>query len=276
MPKPPGNEADEASPAGTALAPIGRRHRPMSFTTSETESVVTLTGTISQAFCDYKDPPICSAGQELLCADETENVLFVIRNRWHHCKRTHREGRRSQQGENAVIKNLRPLIALLAIGLVIPAAAQVQNAPGGQSAAPAPAADANGRVPYSLGMGEIMVVGVQPRHIRLAAAVRAGDWAYAAYALKELGETWTRIGRAIPKYRGQNTADFVGGFTKDPMNALDAAIKATDAKRFKTAYAQLTQNCNACHQATDRAGVVIKVPTTSDASADQDFKASKP
>jgi mono/diheme cytochrome c family protein len=171
---------------------------------------------------------------------------------------------------------LRLPIALLGLSLIIPAPGQTQEAPGGQStsAGAAPAADA--RVPYSMGMGEIMVVGVQPRHIRLAAAVRAGDWAYAAYALKELGETWTRIARAIPKYQGQNTADFVGGFTKDPMNALDEAIKATDAKRFKTAYAQLTQNCNACHQATGRAGVVIKVPTTSEATADQDFKASKP
>jgi mono/diheme cytochrome c family protein len=175
-----------------------------------------------------------------------------------------------------VVKNLRPLIALLAIGLIIPAPAQTQESRGGQStsAGAAPAADA--RVPYSMGMGEIMTVGVQPRHIRLAAAVRAGDWAYAAYALKELGETWNRISRAIPKYQGQTTADLVGGFTKEPMNALDEAIKAADAKRFKTAYAQLTQNCNACHQATGRAAVVIKVPTTSDASADQDLKASKP
>jgi hypothetical protein len=38
MPKPPENEADEASPAGTALAPTGRRHRPTSFTTSEIRS----------------------------------------------------------------------------------------------------------------------------------------------------------------------------------------------------------------------------------------------
>lgn len=125
-------------------------------------------------------------------------------------------------------------------------------------------------------MGEIMTVGVQPRHIRLAAAVRARDWAYAAYALKELGETFDRIPRAIPKYQGRNTADLVGSFTKEPMNALDEAIKASDAARFKTAYAQLTQNCNACHQDTGRPAVVIKIPDTADASADQDFKASKP
>jgi hypothetical protein len=80
----------------------------------------------------------------------------------------------------------------------------------------------------------------------------------------------------MPKYQGQNAADLIGSFTKEPMSALDAAIKAMDAKGFKTAYAQLTQNCNGCHQAANRAAVVIKVPTTSDAAADQEFKASKP
>ena len=167
-------------------------------------------------------------------------------------------------------------IALLGLSLIIPALGQTQQAPGGQSTPAGGAAGANARVPYSAGMGEIMVFGVQPRHIRLAAAVRAGDWAYAAYALKELGESFERIPRAMPQYQGQATADVIGSYTKEPMAALDQAIKAADAKGFKTAYAQLTQNCNACHQATNRAAVVIKVPTTTDASADQDFKASKP
>jgi mono/diheme cytochrome c family protein len=171
---------------------------------------------------------------------------------------------------------LGPTIALIGFSLIIPAAGQTQDAPASQSTPAGAAAAPNGRVPYSAGMGEIMVFGVQPRHIRLAAAVRAGDWAYAAYALKELGESFERIPRAMPQYQGQKTADFIGGFTKEPMNALDQAIKAADAKRFKMAYAQLTQSCNACHQATGRAAVVIKVPTTTDASADQDFKASKP
>jgi hypothetical protein len=187
----------------------------------------------------------------------------------------HRKGRRSATGENAVT-HLRLPIALVAIGLIVPAPIQAQETGQSAPAAPAAAPAPNGRVPYSMGMGEIMVAGVQPRHIRLAAAVRAGDWAYAAYALKELGETFERIPRAMPQYQGQKTSDIIDSFTKQPMSALDAAIKAKDAKGFKTAYAQLTQNCNACHQATGRAAVVIKVPTTTDASADQDFKTSKP
>jgi hypothetical protein len=76
-------------------------------------------------------------------------------------------------------------------------------------------------------MGKLMAFGVQPRHLALAAAARAGDWAYyyVAYALKELGETFDRTGRAIPSYQGQKTTDLIGSFSKEPMNELDQAIK---------------------------------------------------
>jgi hypothetical protein len=65
-------------------------------------------------------------------------------------------------------------------------------------------------VPYPIGMGEIMAFGVQTRHLALAAAARAGDWAYAAYALKELGETFERSGRAIPSYQEQKATNSSG------------------------------------------------------------------
>jgi hypothetical protein len=70
----------------------------------------------------------------------------------------------------------------------------------------------------------------------------AGDWAYAAYALKELGETLERIGRGIPNYQGQKTTDLIGGFSNEPMKELDQAIKASSAERFNGAYAHLTQS----------------------------------
>lgn len=178
---------------------------------------------------------------------------------------------------------LRLPLALLGFGLItglavaeMPAFGQTQQAPGGQPTSARAGSDPEARVPYPVGMGEIMAFGVQPRHLTMAAAVRAGDWAYAAYALKELGETFDRIPRAIPNYQGQNTADLVGSFSKEPMKSLDQAIKASDASRFKLAYAQLTQSCNGCHQKTGRAVVVMKVPDFGDALADQEFKASKP
>jgi hypothetical protein len=154
-----------------------------------------------------------------------------------------------------------------------PAVGQAQSA--GNSTA-RPSADPDARVPYPIGMGEIMAFGVQPRHLALAAAARAGDWAYAAYALKELGETFDRTGRAIPNYQGQKTTDLIGSFSNEPMKELDQAIKASNEERFRAAYAHLTQNCNDCHQKTGRSMVVIKVPNSGEGALDQEFKASKP
>jgi hypothetical protein len=171
-----------------------------------------------------------------------------------------------------------PIASLVGIGLVagfgIIAVADRSAVGQGQSATP-PSAQA-ARTPYRVGMGEVMVFGIQPRHVKMAIAAQAGDWAYASYAWKELGESFERIPQAIPNYRGKPTASYFDSFMKEPMAAIDQAIKAADITRFKTAYAQLTQGCNGCHQQADRAMVVIKVPDSNAAYGDQDFKPSKP
>jgi hypothetical protein len=172
-----------------------------------------------------------------------------------------------------------PIVPLIGIGLIagialveMPAVGRGQPAPATPAAPAAQAAPA----PYRVGMGEVMAFGVQPRHVKMAIAAEAGDWAYAGYSWKELGESFDRIPRAIPNYRAQPTADLFARFVKEPMAALDQAIKAADMPRFKAAYAQLTQGCNGCHQLTDRAMVVIKVPDQPGAYSDQDFKPTKP
>ena len=68
MPEPPGSMADEASPAGTALAPIDRRHRPTSFTTSEIRNCyVTKVGTIVNG----KETGV-PHGRSAICADASQ------------------------------------------------------------------------------------------------------------------------------------------------------------------------------------------------------------
>ena len=63
--------------------------------------------------------------------------------------------------------------------------------------------------------------------------------------------------------------------TKEPMAAVSQAIKDADTNRFNAAYKQLTEACNACHQAADRAMIVIRVPELS-SFPDQDFQPIKP
>ncbi|HUK58714.1 MAG TPA: hypothetical protein VLV50_05730 [Stellaceae bacterium] len=158
-------------------------------------------------------------------------------------------GRRS-----AVI--LLPFAALLARGT--PAAAQ--------EAAPAP---------YRPGLGDLMTMTIQPRHVKLALAGKAGNWGYAAFELGDLQEAFDRAAGVWPAWRSIPVGEMMRSVLKDPMAALAGAIKAKDAQRFAAAYQQLTAACNSCHQAADRAAIVIRVPE-SDVFPDQDFRPAPP
>jgi hypothetical protein len=175
------------------------------------------------------------------------------------------------QGE-ITMKQYRTSAARL-VGLAIIASA----------AATAPQMSANGQaeapnnqqaqpVPYRPGMGDFMTAGVSPRFIKLAAAGQAGNWGFAAYALKELRENFGRLVRTTPVYQSKSTAELIANSVEEPMVAVDVAIKAGDPVRFKAAYSRLTQGCNSCHEKTDRAVVVIQVPEAVTSYPDHNFR----
>jgi hypothetical protein len=60
---------------------------------------------------------------------------------------------------------------------------------------------------------------------------------------------------------------------KEPMAALDQAVKSRDTGRFANAYDQLTAAGNTCHQSAERGIIVIQQPTLS-SFPDQDFRSS--
>jgi len=156
------------------------------------------------------------------------------------------------------------LTSVLALSFLALAYAQTPAAPQG----PAPQA-------YRPGLGDLMTMTVQPRHIKLGLAGREKNWSFAAYELHELEESFERIVRVWPMYRKTNIAELMVATTKEPMDAVSQAIKSADAARFDEAYARLTATCNACHQSTERAFVVIQVPQASP-FPDQDFRPVKP
>jgi hypothetical protein len=130
-------------------------------------------------------------------------------------------------------------------------------------AQPAPK-DQNGSLPaYQPGLGDLMTMTVQPRHIKLALAGHEQNWAYAAYELHELDEAFGRAARAWPQWQSLPITDMLRSVMKEPMANLAQAIKAADAARFATAYGQLTDGCNACHQAANRGFVAIQPPQAS-------------
>ena len=127
---------------------------------------------------------------------------------------------------------------------------------------------------YRPTIADLMVLGVQPRHTKIALAIRNQNWAYAAYETNELRGVLNRIVRAVPLIdRKYDTAAMIQSTITMPLQDLADAIKSRDAVRSTTAYAALTASCSACHQAVNHGVIVIKVPQN-DAYPDQEFQPS--
>jgi hypothetical protein len=124
---------------------------------------------------------------------------------------------------------------------------------------------------YHPSLGDLMTMAVQPRHTKLGLAGQARNWPYAQYELSELRNAFARIARTIPTYRNIDMAAVIGALTTEPLKAVEQAINAKDAGQFKSAYAQLTTTCNACHLSQEHPFVVIRVPGTGP-YPDQDFR----
>jgi hypothetical protein len=172
--------------------------------------------------------------------------------------------------------------ALLAL-LVAPAAAQQQqhmNMPGmTPSAKPMPAMqmdEVTSKEPYHPGLGELMIAFVQPRHTKLGLAGMAQNWALAAYELDELRETFDDVGKLVLKHDNLDIPQAIDAAVAQPMDALDAAIKAKDKEAFNKAYADLTSACNACHQSAGHPMIVIQAPSVGQTMfPDQNFNAPR-
>jgi hypothetical protein len=135
--------------------------------------------------------------------------------------------------------------------------------------------ETNAVTPYHPGLGDLMTAFVQPRHIKLGLAGQTRNWAYAAYELGELRESFEDVAKLVPKHGNLAIPPAIASTVTPPMEALDAAIKAKDQAAFNKAYGELTASCNACHQSADHPMIVIQAPTVA-AFPDQDFRPSKP
>jgi hypothetical protein len=129
--------------------------------------------------------------------------------------------------------------------------------------------------PYRPGLGDLMTMTVQPRHIKIALAGRERNWAYAKYELHELQEAFERVTPVWPRYKGLPLGGMVDAIAKGPMADLGQAIEAKSPEQFAAAFPKLTEGCNACHQAANVGVIVIKFPDAS-SFPDQDFRPQKP
>jgi hypothetical protein len=143
-----------------------------------------------------------------------------------------------------------------------------------QTAAPAatPAAPGGGLVilDFKPAMDDLMTMLIQPRHIKLYYAGTAKNWKLAGFQLDELRAALARIGRTIPNYRKMPVDATVASIFTERMQAVDAAIKSGDDKKFLETYKDMTTACNECHVAMEHPFIVVKPPTMPD-FPDQDF-----
>jgi hypothetical protein len=165
------------------------------------------------------------------------------------------------------------VVALVAIpGVMVGAIAlaTVHSAAAGPEATPSPAA-----TQYVPSISDLMIATIQPRHRRLWQAAQSKNWDFAAYELGNLHGAFRRVGEAHPTEQNISVPTMVASVTDQPFKELDTAIKAKDDSAFAKAYADLTDGCNACHQALNHGVVAIRVPSDKSA-ADQDFTQAAP
>jgi hypothetical protein len=168
------------------------------------------------------------------------------------------------------LKSSRPMILAAAVAAAFMGSGRAAMAQTPPPATPSSAPAVMPQPDYHPSLGDLMTMAVQPRHTKLGLAGRERNWVYAQYELSELRNAFGRVARTIPIYRSIDMTAVIGAMTTEPLNAVEKAIHAQDARQFNAAYAQLTTACNACHLSQDHAAVVIRVPITNPYT-DQDF-----
>ena len=163
-------------------------------------------------------------------------------------------------------------VALLLAGSVGFAASAIAIA----TAAPAPPAPAAPLqiLDFKPAFDDLMTMLVQPRHTKLWLAAQQKNWQLAGFELNEMGGALKRVGQTVPKYRNISVDATVSSIFAPKIQAVAGAITAQNPAQFNTAFAELTNACNLCHEALEHPFLVIKVPDASAAAAfpDQDFR----
>jgi hypothetical protein len=148
--------------------------------------------------------------------------------------------------------------------LLAQTAGTAAQSPPAAATSPAPAA-------FNPGVGELMNLIVQPRHIKLWFAGHEANWTLAEYEIKELRSALANVAKARPVFRERSVAENVEMFMGGAFRGIDEAIRARDATKFAEAYATVNAGCNACHTALNQSQVVIKTPEQA-SYPDQEFR----
>jgi hypothetical protein len=116
--------------------------------------------------------------------------------------------------------------------------------------------------PYSPGIAEIMVM-TQVRHAKLWLAGDVRNWDLADYQIDELKEGLEDVVKHFPVYKEMPVGQMIETTIMTPIAEVEKAIKARDRAKFVSTFDKLTDACNTCHQAANRAFIVVQRPAAS-------------
>ena len=114
---------------------------------------------------------------------------------------------------------------------------------------------------YAPGLGDFMTAYVQPHHIKLWYAGKAGNWTLAAYEATELRETFGDISTYQADWQNVPVAELVQALIEPALNEVQSAIQAKNAAEFEATYRAMTAACNTCHTTAQKKYIEVEVPT---------------
>jgi hypothetical protein len=114
--------------------------------------------------------------------------------------------------------------------------------------------------PYSPRIGDIMIL-MQIRHAKLWFAGNARNWALADFELDEIKEGLEDVEKLFPTIDGVATPPVIDALNGGEIAQLAKAMELRDRAKFVSAFDRLTAACNACHQVTKHAFIVVQRPT---------------
>ncbi len=118
---------------------------------------------------------------------------------------------------------------------------------------------------YKPGLGEFMS-SIQVHHAKLWFAGQAQNWQLADFEVAEIKEALDNIPIYCAGRKEINKLDMIN----PALDSISKSIRTERPALFKNSFEMLTSNCNNCHQATQHAFNVIKIPVQAPFS-NQDF-----
>jgi soluble cytochrome b562 len=119
---------------------------------------------------------------------------------------------------------------------------------------------------YKPGFGEFMT-NVQIHHAKLWFAGTNKNWRLAQFEIQEIKESL----EDIQKYQSEREETKTLPIIFAPLDSVQAAVSDSSLNKFKQSFTNLTNTCNACHQAVNNEFNKIKIPDSPPFS-NQDFK----